>query len=122
MKVEDGQFAPPAILSPRSKALWISLAPRRCRSAERLTLLQTALECLDRADQARARVDTEGLTVKTLGSGTIHVHPLVKVESEARRQFAKLWAALGLTSAEIDRYRDGAWEDKPGIGLPTCLR
>lgn len=117
-KVEAGQFEPPRHLSARSAAIWRSLVPRRARSAERLTLLQTALECLDRADSARVKVDADGLTIKTLATGSVHLHPLLKVESEARRQFAKLWSALHLDKADYDSYRDGAWEDKPGIGLP----
>jgi hypothetical protein len=117
-KLEDRQFAPPPHLSARSAAIWRSLVPRRARSAERLTLLQTALECLDRGDAARAKVDADGLTVKTLATGTVHLHPLLKVESEARRQFAKLWSALHLESDLLDRMTGDAWQSKPGIGLP----
>lgn len=117
-KVESGQFGPPAHLSARSQALWRTLVPRRARSAERLTLLQTALECLDRADAARAGIDRDGLTVKTLATGTVHLHPLLKVETEARRQFAKLWSALALESDTLDRVDKPNWQHKPGIGLP----
>jgi phage terminase small subunit len=58
---------------------------------------------LDRADQAREAVADEGLTTKTKTTGAVHVHPLVKVEREARQQFAKCWNDLDLSwSYDLD--------------------
>jgi hypothetical protein len=58
---------------------------------------------LDRADSARRIVEREGLTTTTKATGAVHVHPLVRVEREARQQFLAAWQALSLTwSAELD--------------------
>lgn len=65
----------------------------------RLTMLQAALEALDRADAARQAVEAEGMTFKTERTGAIHINPMVKVEKDARQQFAKLWHELGLSRA-----------------------
>ena len=43
---------PPTHLSARSQGLWRETMRRRAISPERLTLLQVALEALDRADQS----------------------------------------------------------------------
>jgi phage terminase small subunit len=59
-------------------------------------LLRLWLEALDRADKARVAVEAEGMTTKTESTGAVHVHPLVKVEREARAQASKLAAQLGL--------------------------
>lgn len=70
---------------------------RRAKSSERLVLLQAALEVLDRANEARKLLSTEGLTTKTKTTGAVHVHPLLKVEQEARQQFGKIWNDMGLS-------------------------
>ena len=89
--------APPGHLSGRAKQLWLSLVPRRGRSPERLALLQTALEALDRADQARVHLAREGLTTTSKHSKVVHIHPLARLEREARQQFVRIWNGLGLT-------------------------
>ena len=83
--------APPAHLSPRSQELWRVLAPTAAKPLQRRTLFQTALESLDRADQARALIESEGLVSKTKSTGALHVHPAVKIERECRQQFAHIW-------------------------------
>jgi P27 family predicted phage terminase small subunit len=98
------RFEAPAHLSDRSKRLWAELVPRRARSTGRLALLQAALEALDRAEQARSEVSTGKLTTTTETTGAVHVHPLVKVEREARQQFARIWSDLGLS---FDAGEDG---------------
>ena len=50
----------------------------------------------------------EGMMTKTVRSGVTHVHPAVKVEREARAQFAKIWIELGL---RWDARIDGGWGD-----------
>ncbi len=100
------RFPPPAHLSERSKQLWRDLVPRQAEKTERLTLLRVALELLDRADRARETVALEGLTTTTRRSGAVHVHPLVKVEREARQQFIKAWLALGF---QHDESEDPYW-------------
>lgn len=59
-------------------------------------LLQVALEALDRADQARAIVDREGLTTTTETTGAVHVHPALKIEKDARADFMRAWDKLFL--------------------------
>lgn len=86
----------PEGLSNRSKELWHDVVPRRCSHPEQLALLRVALVSLDRADEAAATLAEEGITLRTLGSGTVHAHPAVAIEKEARAAFAKMWAALNL--------------------------
>src|SRR5262249_39123949 len=86
---------PPAHLSPRSQALWCELVPRRAKSPERLTLLQAALEALDRVDLAREAITKEGMITTTETTGAVHVHPLCKLEREAKAQFLTGWRDLG---------------------------
>lgn len=87
---------PPVHLSERAKDLWSKLVPRRARSPERVALLQAALEALDRADQAREAINREGLTTTTKTTGAVHIHPLARIEREARQQFARIWSDLSL--------------------------
>jgi phage terminase small subunit len=85
---------PPEHLSDRAKALWRSVVPRRAKSPERLAMVQTALEALDRADGARLAIAEQGLTTVTKTTGTIHLNPLAGLEREARAQFLSAWTAL----------------------------
>ena len=89
-------FPPPEHLSERSGRIWADVVPSRCRSPGRLLLLQTALESLDRCEQARREVGESGLTTKTETSGAIHANPAVKIEREFRGQFLSAWNQLGL--------------------------
>ncbi|MBK9166582.1 MAG: hypothetical protein IPM24_03860 [Bryobacterales bacterium] len=88
----------PEHLSVRGRLLWGALAPTAARSVERQTLLQAALEALDRADAAREQVEREGPTFVTATTGAVHVHPMLKVEKEARMQFVRIWDLLNLRS------------------------
>jgi hypothetical protein len=65
-------------------------------SPGRLVLLQTALESLDRAEEARQAVAVQGMTSVTERTGAVHCNPLLKVERESRQLFARIWAQLGL--------------------------
>ncbi|MCK4413972.1 MAG: hypothetical protein KAY32_10525 [Candidatus Eisenbacteria sp.] len=69
---------------------------RQVRSPQRLALFQTALEALDRADQAREEVAAGHMTTTTPATGAVHLHPLLRVEREGRTLFAKLWGDLSL--------------------------
>lgn len=86
----------PTHLSERAKALWHEVVPRTAESPERLAVIQLALETLDRADQACEQLDREGLTFTTESTGAVHVHPLVKVERDARTSFIRIWHSIGL--------------------------
>jgi phage terminase small subunit len=104
----------PAGLSDRSRALWCQLVPARARTPERLALLAEALRCLDLADQAREAVRRDGLTTTTARSGVVHVNPLLRVEAEARRDFARLWDMLGLRAGLADQLL------RPDFGGPAA--
>ncbi len=118
-KPEDRQFASPAGLSANSAALWRSLVPRRCRSAERLTLLRQALKALDRVDDYDRRLEGVDVLTKTPAAAMPHVHPLVKLAADARKEWRTLWLALDLDSSVADRATDGYWQKQDGLGLPT---
>jgi phage terminase small subunit len=88
---------PPAHLSERAKGLWREIVlAGRVKSSGRVVLFQAALEALDRADLARETIASEGMTSTSKLTGVMHIHPLVKIEIEARRQFASMWETLGL--------------------------
>ena len=93
---------PPAHLSVRAAGLWRYLGPTHARSVARRTLLRCALEALDLADLAREAVCREGMTSRTETTGAIHVHPLIKVGTESRRQFSRLWEQLSLVYQNQD--------------------
>lgn len=86
---------PPAHLSERSQGLWMA-AVRPGNSHGRLAMIEQALAALDRADAAREAIGRDGMTTTNKDTGLVHVHPLLKVEKDARAQFAALWGKLGL--------------------------
>jgi phage terminase small subunit len=87
---------PPAHLSPRSCELWRNVIGQ-VRTAGRQVLLQTALEALDRADQAAELVRSQGMTLRTKkGTGVVRVNPAMAIEAKAREQFMKAWKELRL--------------------------
>jgi hypothetical protein len=96
--------APPEHLSERSKALWNDIGPQKIHSLGRQVFFQTALEALDRAEEARVIIQAEGLVSVTASTKAVHVHPAAKIERENRALFAKLWADLYL---KFDQAIDG---------------
>ena len=92
----------PEGLSERSQRLWADLVPKTGWSPGRLALLGEALRSLDRADEARALLDAEGLIAKTESTGALHIHPAVRIEKDARSQFLSAWRELGLSSTFRD--------------------
>ncbi len=94
----------PEHLSDKSKRLWAEIVGRRVSSPGRAVMFQTALEALDRADEARQEIETQGLTTVTETTGAVHLNPLLKVERENRQLFSKLWSTLNL---DWDREIDG---------------
>jgi phage terminase small subunit len=103
---EDHATEPPEHLSERSKELWRNACPQAIRSEKRLVVLRAALEALDRADAARLAIAEQGMISITERSGMAHVNPLVKVEREARLDFAKLWKQTGLETWETPVPRE----------------
>src|SRR5262249_27983252 len=87
---------PPEHLSGKSKALWRAVVFREV-SPGRLQLICTALEALDRAEEARLLIAKTGLITKTGTTGVVHASPLLKIERENRGLFARIWGELHLS-------------------------
>lgn len=64
-------------------------------------LLSEACRCLDRLDQVREVLESDGPTVVTR-SGDLRSHPLLTIERDTRRVFGYLVRTLGLNDAAID--------------------
>ena len=96
---------PPGHLSHRSQRLWRDVVPRRVLSPEKLTLLQTGLEALDRLNQVREALGKGELVKVTERTGAVHANPLLRAEKDARIQFLATWTALSL---EHHGYFDNA--------------
>ena len=67
-------------------------------------MLYQCLSALDRANQAKALLDREGLTITTESTGAVHLHPASKLEREFRAQALKGFASLGLQSITTASY------------------
>jgi len=109
-KLEPSIIPSPGGLSEKSQALWNTIAGKRICSENRLALLLVGLKALDRSEEAREQLAREGLTVTNKKTGVIHANPLLKVESENRRTFLKIWRVLGL---QFDPSSKPEWEPWP---------
>ncbi len=93
---------PPADLTERSQTIWRAVAFAGC-PAGRLEALHSGLKSLDRADQAAAILDREGLTTTNKATGVVHVHPAQRIEKDARAMFHRVWDQLGLNSLQTPK-------------------
>lgn len=92
----------PDDLSADSQKLWAKIV-RGTISPSRAELLHQGLLCRDRLAQVRGALAAAELTSTTPKTGAVHVHPLLKIEAELRRQFATIWGQLNLQwRADID--------------------
>jgi P27 family predicted phage terminase small subunit len=89
----------PEHLSTRARDLWNSLGPNYASTTQKQVLLQSALEALDRAEEARRVITAEGMTKTTGSTGAVHLHPALRVEKDARNQFVMIWGKLGLAGS-----------------------
>jgi phage terminase small subunit len=90
----DSLPKPPAHLSP-SAAQWWEIVIRDYILAEHhLRLLQLACEAWDRAQEARAQLEDDGLTVT--GPSGVRAHPCIAIEHNARIAVARLVRELDL--------------------------
>lgn len=62
---------------------------------DELVLLQVAMEAWDRAYQARAEVEKDGLLVVD-PSGRKRPHPALQIEKDTKLVFLRAWRQLGL--------------------------
>ena len=90
------EYTPPNHLSDHAAELWRSVVPSSVSTPSRRAMGLSALESLDRADQARKLVDAEGIVVHLPGGKMAHSHPSLKIESENRALFLRTWARLNL--------------------------
>jgi phage terminase small subunit len=89
--------SPPAHLGEHSAAFWrrmvedydLDEAPAR-------ELLRLACEAMDRAEQARAQLDVDGLTI-TDRYGQVKPHPAASIEVQNRTAVARLLRELRVT-------------------------
>jgi phage terminase small subunit len=85
---------PPAHLSQAAADLWRELVAKVVANPAKRAMFLSALESLDRAEQARRVVAAEGLIQN--GVKMQHAHPMLRVEAENRKTFARAWRDLGL--------------------------
>jgi phage terminase small subunit len=90
-----GKPVAPSHLQPATREWWQSVVTRWDLEPHHIKLLTMAAVSWDRHEEARAVVAAEGLTVATRDGGA-RVHPAVKIEMEARVQFARLLRELDL--------------------------
>ena len=86
----------PATLSERSKDVWGEVSECFEIDAAHATMLQTALEALDRYNEAREILNKEGICFTNEASGLVKLHPATRIEKESRQGFIMAWRALQL--------------------------
>ena len=59
-----------------------------------MVLLQTALEALDRREEARKVINKDGI-VTVSPSGLKRAHPALKIEKESTAAFLQAWRMIG---------------------------
>lgn len=90
---------PPVSLGKAGKAFWRRVVDGWTLDVAELEVLDQACATLDRAEQARAVLDKEGLTISA-GRGSIKTHPAAAIERDSRTLFARLVRDLGLQHAD----------------------
>ena len=90
---------PPEHLSEASQAWWREVIDGYDLAGHDLKLLELACGAYDRATEARAVIEREGITFETK-SGDVKTHPAVLIENQARTSFARLVREMGLDLAE----------------------
>ena len=95
--------SPPEHLSARSTAFWEAVVTAYViDDPPALELLRRACEASDRADQARAELDRDGVTITTR-HGEQRVHPAVAVERDARNAVRVLLRELRIVDPPADQ-------------------
>lgn len=105
MKTQNtSQPEPPEGLSEKAQGIWKTVIAH-CKTYGRQTLLAEALRALDRADECRAKVGSDGMTTTTDRTGAVHAHPLLAMEQKFRTQFLSAWSSLNLQSCAMTNER-----------------
>ena len=92
---------PPKGLSKDAKRIWKQICSTwdLAESPDALLILRTGLEAFDRLQQARAVLDTEGVTITNVtekGEERIQKHPALEAEKSARGGLLQAFRMLGL--------------------------
>ena len=85
----------PRHLSPTSRRLFADVTSSYVLEPHHVAILTKALEAFDRAEQARALVDAEGLIVLSRLNES-KAHPAIPIERDSRAQFFAGMRQLGL--------------------------
>ncbi len=93
--------APPKGMTPRSRRLWVSVVGDFDLDESGLALLEEACRSLDRAEEARAIVDSEGSFFSDRW-GQPKSHPGLIVERDQRGLFSRLLRELGLDPSAVE--------------------
>ncbi|MEQ1955316.1 P27 family phage terminase small subunit [Mesorhizobium yinganensis] len=86
---------PPSHLSDAAKKWWRTVTEEYQLEPHHELLLKLAAEALDRAEQARAIIEQDGVTVLD-DRKNVRAHPAVAIEKDARTGFARLLRELDL--------------------------
>jgi hypothetical protein len=86
---------PAAHLSRRAKELWVQVTRDYVLESHNLELLRIALEALDRCEEARKILASEGI-IALDRYGAPKAHPAVAIERDSRLAAARLWRELDL--------------------------
>lgn len=89
---------PPSSLSKRSAGLWQSITSDFQLETTELELLRLALEAIDRCEEARSVIASDGLTSRGR-YGQVLPHPMIGVERDSRLAAARLFKQLALAEA-----------------------
>ena len=99
LKLDTTTTPPPAHLRAAGCDLWASTLNDWDLTDSDLVVLATACECLDRLEQIRTALDTDGIVI-TDPSGRKRSHPLLAAESQTQGILLRAWNQLDLTDAE----------------------
>ena len=94
----------PDHLSRRARAFWRSIVADYALENHQLELLRRTCEAMDRADEAREQIASEGMTT-TDRYGQVKPHPCVNIERDARLAIARLLREMSLDVGDPDASR-----------------
>jgi len=92
---KNNKIKVPTHLSPKMKQFYKHVCEQYNLENHHLIILTKACESLDRCEEARKQLETDGLT--TIDRyGTVKIHPLCKLELDSKNSARLLLRELGL--------------------------